>query len=116
MLSVETIATEAAGDAAPQTARHLIDRFFFAPGLSALPQVLQAPVFLAYLQHGRRAIQALQRAIAAQGADCAVDGVIGPLTLRSVRACLNADASPFHSRLREEIMALNAPQEKAAKP
>ncbi len=114
MFSVETIAADAAGDAAPEAARHLIDRFFFAPGLSALPQALQGPVFLAYIEHGRLSIHALQRAIAAQGGRCAVDGVIGPLTLRAARNCLMGDPAPFLDRLQMELSAIGADAERQA--
>ena len=79
MKTVEEIAHDIAGDGADA----LLDRQFRAPGIQALPDLLQPFVFDHYLLAGRHAIIALQRVLNEKGEDCPRSGSICPATLRA---------------------------------
>jgi lysozyme family protein len=71
-----------------------VEEYFRRPGLGGLPEALQAPVFDMYVNAGSAAVKILQRLLGQIGHDLAVDGVIGPLTIRAAHA---ADrAAPGH--------------------
>ncbi len=68
--------------------------YFVRPGISALPDVLQASVFDMYVNAGEAAGKILQRLLAKFGFPVAVDGVLGPLTILATN---NADeVGPDH--------------------
>lgn len=71
-----------------------VEEYFRRPGLGGLPEAVQAPVFDMYVNAGSAAVKILQRLLGQIGHDLAVDGVIGPLTIRAAHA---ADrAAPGH--------------------
>jgi lysozyme family protein len=63
-----------------------IRHYFEAPGLGNLPQSLQASVFDMYVNAGGNAVTILQRLLRDMGLEVAVDGAVGPQTLRAARA------------------------------
>lgn len=65
-----------------QAADIYIRHYFQAPGLGRLPECLQASVFDMFVNAGPQAIRLLQRLLAGMGYGTAVDGVLGPQTLR----------------------------------
>jgi lysozyme family protein len=71
-----------------------VAHYFRRPGLSGLPDALQASVFDMYVNAGSNAVKVLQRLLADMGFACAADGVIGPQTLRA--AGMAAEAAPGH--------------------
>ena len=71
-----------------------IEHYFRRPGIAALPQVLQASVFDMQVNAGSNAVKILQRLVTRMGFPAVADGVIGPATLRAVRAA--HDAAPDH--------------------
>lgn len=81
MKTVQEIARDAAGEGAEA----LLDRQFRAPGIQALPELLQPFVFDHYLLAGRHAIIALQRVLNQKGETCPRSGIICPATLRAAR-------------------------------
>ncbi len=80
------------------TPEHAVDIFmrhyFDDPRIGALPEVLQASVFDMYVNAGSNAVRILQRLLRQMGHDIAVDGIIGPHTLRAAHAA--AKAAPNH--------------------
>jgi len=60
-----------------------VEHYFKRPGLAALPEVLQPSVFDMYVNAGSNAVRVLQRMLAKMGHDTAVDGAIGPQTIRN---------------------------------
>lgn len=81
MKTVEEIAIDSAGEAA----QALLDRQFRAPGLQALPEILQACLFDHYLQSGRHAIICLQSVLNRMGDTCPRTGIICPATVKAAR-------------------------------
>lgn len=71
-----------------------ITHYWARPRISALPQTLQPPVFDMYVNAGANAVRILQRLLGDMGHDLAVDGVIGPQTIRAAQAA--AEAAPDH--------------------
>lgn len=63
-----------------------LSQYFDRPGLSRLPEALQASVFDMYVNAGPMAVKLLQRVLKAQGHAVKDDGVIGPATLSAARA------------------------------
>ncbi|MCC5968455.1 MAG: peptidoglycan-binding protein [Pararhodobacter sp.] len=71
-----------------------IRHYFEGPRIAALPDALQASVFDMYVNAGSNAVRILQRLLVDMGYDIAVDGVIGPQTIRASQAA--ADSAPGH--------------------
>ena len=71
-----------------------ITHYWARPRISALPEVLQPSVFDMYVNAGANAVRILQRLLNDMGHDLAVDGVIGPQTIRAAQAA--AEAAPDH--------------------
>lgn len=73
-----------------QAVRIFMRHYFEAPGIGRLPAPLQATVFDMYVNAGSNAIRILQRLFNAMRIDVAVDGVIGPLTVKAAEAAMAA--------------------------
>lgn len=71
-----------------------IEHYFVRPRIAELPEALQASVFDMQVNAGSNAVKILQRLVTDMGFPATVDGVIGPATLRAVRAA--HDAAPAH--------------------
>jgi lysozyme family protein len=71
-----------------------IEHYFDRPRIGALPTVLRASVFEMYVNSGSNAVRILQTLLRRMGHDIAVDGIIGPHTLRAAHAA--ADVAPDH--------------------
>ncbi|MCB1390480.1 MAG: peptidoglycan-binding protein [Rhodobacteraceae bacterium] len=71
-----------------------LDHYYRRPGIAGLPEVLQASVFDMYVNAGGNAVRLLQRLLGAMGYVVAVDGAIGPQTIRAAQAA--AEAAPDH--------------------
>ncbi|HAW49180.1 MAG TPA: peptidoglycan-binding protein [Roseovarius sp.] len=69
-----------------------IEHYFHRPRIDELPEALQASVFDMQVNAGANAIKILQRLVTQMGFPAVADGVIGPATLRAVRAA--AEAAP----------------------
>jgi len=69
------------------TKEHAIDifveRYFYGPRIDDLPTVLHDTVFDMYVNAGANAVKILQRLLEKMGETVAVDGVIGPQTIRA---------------------------------
>lgn len=61
-----------------------LEHYFRAPGIDRLPEPLQASVFDMQVNAGANAIRILQRLMAAFGLPLKDDGMIGPITARTV--------------------------------
>ena len=71
-----------------------IEHYFVAPGLVALPELLQASVFDMYVNAGSSAVKILQRLLRDMGYVLSVDGIVGPQTLAAAHdAALRAPQS-----------------------
>ena len=71
-----------------------IEHYFVAPGLAALPELLQASVFDMYVNAGSSAVKILQRLLRDMGYVLSVDGIVGPQTLAAAHdATLRAPKS-----------------------
>ena len=68
-----------------QAAEIFVEHYFRRPGISGLPEMVQASVFDMYVNAGANAVLILQRLLAEMGLSLAVDGQIGPQT-RAVAA------------------------------
>jgi len=71
-----------------------LEHYHARPGIGALPEALQPPVFDMYVNAGGNAVRILQRLLVEMGYDLDVDGVIGPQTIRAADAA--ARAAPEH--------------------
>ena len=71
-----------------------VTHYFVDPGIAKLPEMLQASVFDMYVNAGGNAVKILQRLLRDMGQDIAVDGVIGPQTVRGAAAA--AAQAPDH--------------------
>lgn len=71
-----------------------IEHHFHRPGIAQLPEPLQASVFDMHVNAGANAVRILQRLLVDMGHDIAVDGVIGPQTIRAAHAA--QAAAPGH--------------------
>lgn len=67
----------------PEQAQQIfVEDYYNKPRIDALPEPLQATVFDMYVNSGSNAVRILQRLLRDMGYDLAVDGQIGPMTLR----------------------------------
>jgi lysozyme family protein len=71
-----------------------IEHYFERPRIGDLPEVLQTSVFDMYVNAGTNAVRILQRLLRRMGHDIAVDGIIGPHTIRAAHVA--ARAAPDH--------------------
>jgi lysozyme family protein len=71
-----------------------IEEYWRRPGINNLPPVLQPSVFDMQVNAGAQAVRLLQRLLRAMGHEVAIDGVIGPATLRAADAA--ATDAPDH--------------------
>ena len=72
-----------------------IEHYFKRPGLSALPEAVQASVFDMYVNAGMNAVKILQRLCTDMGFPCDPDGQVGPQTIRAAQAAFEAAPSHF---------------------
>jgi len=77
-----------------QAVEIFLEHYFRRPGIAALPEALQPSVFDMYVNAGGNAVRILQRLLIAMGFDLAVDGVIGPQTIRAAQEAF--DLAPDH--------------------
>jgi lysozyme family protein len=63
-----------------------IEHYYHRPGISKLPEVLQASVFDMYVNAGSNAVKILQRLLRQMGQEVDIDGVIGPQTVAAAEA------------------------------
>jgi lysozyme family protein len=68
--------------------------YYEEPGISALPEALQASVFDMYVNAGGNAVKILQRLLTDMGFPCDPDGAVGPQTIRSAQMAW--EAAPSH--------------------
>lgn len=74
----------------PEQAQQIfVDDYYFKPRIDALPEPLQATVFDMYVNSGSNAVRLLQELLVDMGFDLAVDGRIGPITLRNAYSALS---------------------------
>jgi len=66
-----------------------IEHYFHRPRIAQLPQALHPSVFDMYVNAGSNAVRILQRLLRDMGLDIAVDGAIGPQTVRAAHAAYN---------------------------
>ncbi len=87
-----------------------VEHYFHRPGLSKLPDALQATVFDMYVNAGANAIRILQRLLNQMGEALEVDGALGPLTLaaaeRAARSAPNHIADAYGIARRDYYYAL----------
>lgn len=77
-----------------QAEKIFVEHYYRRPGIGALPEALQASVFDMYVNAGANAIKVLQRLLDVMGFDCAVDGAVGPQTIRAAQMAF--EAAPGH--------------------
>jgi len=77
-----------------QAEKIVVEHYYRRPGIGALPEALQASVFDMYVNAGANAIKVLQRLLSDMGFDCAVDGAVGPQTVRAAQMAF--EAAPGH--------------------
>lgn len=75
-----------------QAEQIFIRHYYEAPGISTLPQVLQASVFDMYVNAGSNAVRILQQLLGQMGYAVAVDGSIGPQTATAAQQAAAVDA------------------------
>ena len=75
-----------------QAVEIFLEHYYRRPGIARLPAVLQPSVFDMQVNAGSNAVRILQRLLVEMGHDIAVDGVIGPQTIRAAQA--GAEAAP----------------------
>jgi len=73
-----------------------LSEYFQKPNLVKLPIPLQASVFDMQVNAGAQAVRLLQKLVSTMGQPCSIDGVIGPQTIKAVRAA--------HSAARDHIV------------
>jgi lysozyme family protein len=71
-----------------------IKHYFDAPLIAELPEPLQPSVFDMYVNAGNNAVKILQQLLREMDQDIAVDGAIGPQTIRAAHAAMRA--APDH--------------------
>lgn len=71
------------------------EHYYLRPGISHLPDALQASVFDMYVNAGANAVKILQRLLLQFGFVVRVDGVIGPETIRATHAAYSAAPDHF---------------------
>lgn len=69
-----------------------ITHYFVRPRIAEMPAVLQASLFDMYVNAGGNAVKILQRMLRDMGYGVAVDGAIGPQTLKAARDSAAPDA------------------------
>jgi lysozyme family protein len=67
-----------------------IEHYFNRPGISQLPEVLQASVFDMMVNAGSNAVKVLQRLLTDMGFACMPDGAIGPQTVTAAQRAYEA--------------------------
>lgn len=77
-----------------QAADIFLEHYFRRPRLAELPEILQPSVFDMYVNAGAAAVRILQTLLCEMGHPVAVDGVVGPETIRAARAA--AARAPHH--------------------
>ncbi|GLQ34396.1 hypothetical protein GCM10007939_06790 [Amylibacter marinus] len=81
------------------TRRHaediFIQHYFKAPKIDSLPRALQASVFDMYVNAGGNAIKILQRVLCEFGQEVAVDGALGPHSIRASHRAFRAAPAHF---------------------
>ncbi len=77
-----------------QAVEIFLTHYYRGPGIAGLPDPLQPSVFDMYVNAGANAVRILQALIAEMGFDIAVDGEIGPQTLRAAHQAYAA--APDH--------------------
>ncbi len=77
-----------------QAVEIFLTHYFRGPGISGLPEPLQASVFDMYVNAGANAVRILQVLVSEMGFEATPDGEIGPLTLRAVHQAF--EAAPGH--------------------
>lgn len=77
-----------------QAEQIFVEHYFRRPGLSQLPQAVQASVFDMYVNAGANAVKILQKLVTRMGFPAAADGVVGPKTVAAVAEA--ALAAPAH--------------------
>jgi hypothetical protein len=85
-----------------------IEHYFERPRIGDLPEVLQPSVFDMYVNAGSNAVRILQRLLRRMGHDIAVDGIIGPHTIRAAHVAAGR-ARPPRRRLRHRAAELLLP-------
>ncbi len=71
-----------------------VEHYYTRPGISSLPDVLQASVFDMYVNAGANAVKVLQRLLTQMGYPCDPDGEIGQQTIRAAQTAY--EAAPSH--------------------
>lgn len=74
--------------------RIFLEHYFKRPGVSRLPDAVQASVFDMYVNAGGNAVRILQTLLNAFGQSISVDGAIGPITARVAHSVF--EDAPFH--------------------
>ena len=77
-----------------QAVEIFLTHYYQGPGITGLPEDLQASVFDMYVNAGTNAVRILQTLVTEMGFDTAVDGEIGPQTLRATHEAY--EAAPNH--------------------
>ncbi len=77
-----------------QTVDIFMTHYYRGPGIAGLPESLQASVFDMYVNAGANAVRILQTLVTEMGFDIAIDGEIGPQTLRATHEAY--EAAPNH--------------------
>ncbi|MEL6647700.1 MAG: holin-associated N-acetylmuramidase [Pseudomonadota bacterium] len=89
-VDLHDVKTLSRGQAEAIFVRHYYDQ----PGISQLPEPLQASVFDMYVNAGRNAVKILQRLLRQMGQNITVDGAIGPQTAQAAQTAFHA--APSH--------------------
>ncbi len=71
-----------------------VEHYFIRPGISQLPEALQASVFDMMVNAGSNAVKLLQRLLTDMGFACVPDGAIGPQTITAAQRAY--EAAPTH--------------------
>ena len=74
-----------------QAAEIFVEHYFRRPRIADLPASLHAPVFDMYVNAGSHAVKVLQRLLNEMGADLAIDGAIGALTVAAAHRAAASD-------------------------
>jgi lysozyme family protein len=101
---------------AAQATDIFIEHYFERPRIGDLPEVLQPSVFDMYVNAGVQRGRILQRLLRRMGHDIAVDGIIGPHTIRAAHVAAGR-ARPPRRRLRHRAaQATTTASPTAARP
>ncbi len=77
-----------------QAVQIFVDHYFVGPRIAELPAPLHASVFDMYVNSGANAVKILQRLFNKMRLDVAVDGVVGPQTVKAAKDAM--EAAPNH--------------------